>query len=202
MAFNASTPGSADMAPSSHNTLTVVYQEGAGGEKHYASIAVSSNYKDALDSACECFEDWLPQNWEAHTIELQHSIGEGRWAVIHPSVFGELAARAATQSGEIRLQIRAARNQSRHNTGNSDPGPATSSLPASSSVTGQQNSGSPATQDPPPYATIVAPRALVVDTPESPISDPRHDAFCDRCKHKIHGVRYKCTTCEDFDYCQ
>ncbi|KAG8722908.1 hypothetical protein FRC08_000008 [Ceratobasidium sp. 394] len=198
MALNADTSEEVATSPRPRATLTFVYQEGTSAEKHYASIPASSNYKDALDSACECFEEYLPQNWETYIIELQHAIGEGRWAVIHPSVFSEIATRIVAQSGEIRLRIRPARNQSRHNTGNNDT---TSSPTVSSGAVGQPISSASTTQDPPPYASVVAPRTLVVDNPEPPISDPRHDAFCDRCKHKIYGIRYKCSTCEDFDYC-
>ncbi|KAG9126284.1 hypothetical protein FRC07_004095 [Ceratobasidium sp. 392] len=178
MAPNATTSEDVAMSSRSHITLTVVYQEDARDEKHYASIPISSRYKDALDTACECFEEYLPQNWEIYTIELQHLIGEDRWAVIHPSVFSEVAARIAAQSGEIRLRVRPMRNQSRHNTGNDNTVPVSPSTVVGSNGVGQRSSGTSAMQDPPPYATVVAPRTLVVDSPETPISDPRHDAFC------------------------
>jgi hypothetical protein len=67
-------------------------------------------------------------------------------------------------------------------------------------VSGRQNGTA---LDPPPYSSITAtaPQTLVLDDPGPPISDPHHDAYCDRCDLKISGIRYKCTTCNDFDFC-
>lgn len=68
-------------------------------------------FQEVLDSACECFEEFLPPNWETHTLDLQHEISEGRWAVIHPSLFEEAAEGARPQFGEIKLRVRPPRNQ-------------------------------------------------------------------------------------------
>jgi hypothetical protein len=110
----------------STTTLTLIYQEKPAGETHYASVPVSSNYQvrlrhttiqlyrlnftlqEVLDDACQCFEEYLPDNVGAYKLELKHKIGEGRWATIHPRVFTDLVDNA--QEGEFMLSIRPARN--------------------------------------------------------------------------------------------
>lgn len=73
-------------------------------------------------------------------------------------------------------------------------------------------SGATSVPAPPSYATAVSQTTtvqatgplrltLVLENPEPPISTARHDAWCDRCDQMIFGIRYKCATCEDFDYC-
>jgi hypothetical protein len=67
-------------------------------------------FQNILDSACQCFEEYLPPNWETYITDLQHEIKEGHWAVIHPRIFAEMAADVA-RLGDIRLRIRQARTQ-------------------------------------------------------------------------------------------
>ncbi|CAE6490615.1 unnamed protein product [Rhizoctonia solani] len=81
--------------------LTVVYQEGTGGEVHYASIPLSSNYEEVLGDARQCFEGYLPNNPK---VELKHEIGEGRWASIHPRLFGNLVQGFRVK--EFKLSVR------------------------------------------------------------------------------------------------
>lgn len=207
MPFNATTSEEAASSyrrSSKIQTQIVFYQEGFNTEKNYASIPASTKYKEVLDSACECFEEFLPPNWETYVLDLQHEISEGRWAVIHPSLFEEAAEGARPQFEEIKLRVRPPRNQRptriQINTGAVSPTASISSASASSAV------------GPPSYDTAVALATtvqasgplrltLILENPEPPISAPRHDAWCDRCSQMIVGIRYKCATCEDFDYC-
>jgi len=48
-------------------------------------------------------------------------------------------------------------------------------------------------------ASIVLP--LVADTMLAPGRNVRHNAICDGCDKKIYGVRNKCLSCPDWDYC-
>ncbi|KAG8763694.1 hypothetical protein FRC11_013928, partial [Ceratobasidium sp. 423] len=64
------------------------------------------------------------------------------------------------------------------------------------------------TTEPPPYAATIgavqnrpSPPTQVIDTPGLPIVNTEHAAVCDRCDKEISGVRYRCTVCNDFDYC-
>ncbi|KAG9078123.1 hypothetical protein FS749_009920 [Ceratobasidium sp. UAMH 11750] len=197
MPYNATTPEEVAMSFRPAETLTVVYQEGPNGEKRYASVVASPKYKDILDSACECFEEYLPPNWKSCTVDLQHEIKARQWAVIHPGVFSKMAT-DAFRLGEIRLRIRQAEPQNTINRGQIDDvlGPSRPDRHNPNSI--------PPT--PPPYTRTQAqssspPPVLILERAELPITDLRNDAFCDRCKHNISGVRYRCNTCNDFDYC-
>ncbi|KAG8752723.1 hypothetical protein FRC12_011816 [Ceratobasidium sp. 428] len=196
MPHNATTPEEVTMSLRSAKILTVVFQQEPGAEKHYASVVSSPKYNDVVSSACSCFEEYLPPNWESCTVDLQHEIKPGQWATIHPGVFAE----TTDTLGEIKLRVRQARNQNvnREQTRNIlDP-----RQPGSNANT-SANAALPA---PPPYTTTqvlenTPPSVLVLDRPELPIENLHHNAYCDRCKHVISGVRYRCSTCQDFDYC-
>ncbi|EME82650.1 uncharacterized protein MYCFIDRAFT_114686, partial [Pseudocercospora fijiensis CIRAD86] len=42
---------------------------------------------------------------------------------------------------------------------------------------------------------------LAAETKLAPGRNVRHNAICDGCDKKIHGVRHKCLNCPDWDYC-
>ncbi|KAL5635550.1 hypothetical protein ACGC1H_004375 [Rhizoctonia solani] len=184
-------PNSARNAVRSSGMLTVVYQEGTSGEIHYASVPLSSNYEEALEDARQCFKEYLPNSPK---LELKHEIGAGRWASIHPRLFGDLVQNSRIK--ELKLSVR---QITRPDSGseanivgaNRNPTRRTSTVPA---------------EEPPSYSAATSPttrvaRAQVLNNPVIPITDPLHPAYCDRCSQAIYGIRYKCTTCNDFDYC-
>ncbi|KDN34616.1 hypothetical protein RSAG8_12278, partial [Rhizoctonia solani AG-8 WAC10335] len=186
-----SNPTLARSVAPSLTTLTVVYQEGTDGEIHYASIPLSTNYEEALGNARQCFEGYLPNNPK---LELKHEIGEGRWASIHPRLFGDLVQRSRIK--ELKLSVRQIA-RSDNNSGSNNAGSNRSPSRLSSTV--------PA-EEPPSYSAATSPvtrmtLAQVLCTPAIPITDPLHAAYCDRCSQAIYGIRYKCTICNDFDYC-
>ncbi|CAE6405618.1 unnamed protein product [Rhizoctonia solani] len=168
---------SARHAARSPRMLTVVYQDGTSGDAHYASIPPSSIYEEVLEDARQCFEEYLPNNPK---LELKHEIGEGRWASIHPRLFGGLVQNSRIK--ELKLSVR--------------------QTTRSGSGSGANN----AAEEPPSYSAATSPttrmtQTQVLDNPAIPITDPLHAAYCDRCSQAIYGIRYKCTICNDFDYC-
>ncbi|CUA71599.1 hypothetical protein RSOLAG22IIIB_09688 [Rhizoctonia solani] len=184
---------SARNAARSPRMLTVVYQDGTSGDVHYASIPSSYNYEEVLEDARQCFEEYLPNNPK---LELKHEIGEGRWASIHPRLFGDLVQNSRIK--ELRLGVR----QTTRSGSGSGPNNAGSSA---SRNTSRRSSTMPA-EEPPSYSAATSPTARmtqtqVLDNPAIPITDPLHAAYCDRCSQAIYGIRYKCTICNDFDYC-
>ncbi|KAJ1309743.1 hypothetical protein OPQ81_006508 [Rhizoctonia solani] len=170
--------------------LTIVYQEGIAGEIHYASIPLSSNYQEVLEDARQCFEGYLPNN---PTLELKHEIDEGRWASIHPRLFGDLVQNSRLK--EVKLSVR---QIPRSETGSSND--------AGASGNPSRRSSTLPVEEPPSYAAATSPvvrttPARVLDNLVIPITEPLHAAYCDRCGQAIYGIRYKCVTCNDFDYC-
>ncbi|KAB5596540.1 hypothetical protein CTheo_177 [Ceratobasidium theobromae] len=188
-------------------TLTLVYEEDPpNGDKHYASVPVSTKYeaRDVLNDARQCFEEYLPENLDAYKLELKHEIGEGRWATIHPRVFTDLVEK--DQAGEFKLNLRQIRRATRVALITRNP---LYSLAVGSNG-GSSTQHTRGAADPPPYATVIppgskstghVPEIQVVNTPTLPIFISHHEAHCDRCNQMISGVRYKCTSCDDFDYC-
>ncbi|CAE6452883.1 unnamed protein product [Rhizoctonia solani] len=188
MPYNATSPEEVAMSLGTMRiavpALTLLYQEegpGGDGEKHYASVPSSTNYQEVLDDARQCFEEVLPVGLD-YRFELKHEISKGCWASIHPRVFADLINRS--QIGVFMLSARLARSRGAQNNN------AARDIP---------------TTEPPPYATAVAvperPSARVIGTPGLPIVNTEHAAVCDRCDKEISGVRYRCTVCNDFDYC-
>ncbi|KAH7340904.1 hypothetical protein B0J17DRAFT_653265 [Rhizoctonia solani] len=182
--------------------LTVVYQEGTSGEVHYASIPLSPSYEEVLGDARQCFEEYLPNNPK---LELKHEIGEGRWASIHPRLFGNLVQNSRVK--ELKLSIRQiVRSDSAGGSGSNNAGECLVLSLANKNRIPSRRSNTLPVEEPPSYSAATSPVARtnsvqVLDSPAIPITEPLHAAYCDRCGHAIYGIRYKCTTCNDFDYC-
>ncbi|QRV85991.1 hypothetical protein RhiJN_14009 [Ceratobasidium sp. AG-Ba] len=105
MPYNDTSPEEVTRFSRPVQAMVVVYQEKPESQKHYASVLVSSEYNEVINSACECFEEYLPPDWRRCTVDLQHELRDGQWAIIHPRALVSMA-KDIPLLGEIRLRVR------------------------------------------------------------------------------------------------